>query len=44
MIIYQGPKLQQDLVNMLLQFTSHPVVLICDKAEIYLRIGIHSDD
>ena len=43
-MIHQGPKLEQDLVNMHLQFRRHPVVLVCDKAETYLRFGIHPDD
>ena len=43
-VIHQGPKLQQDLVKVLLRFRRHPVALFCDIAEMYLRIGIHPDD
>ena len=43
-VIHQGPKLQRDLVNVLLRFRRHPVALVCDIAEIYLRIGIHQED
>ena len=40
-VIHQGPKLQQDLSNALLRFRTHPISLICDIAEIYIRIEIH---
>eukprot|EP00795_Rhopilema_esculentum_P012680 gene12680-3393_t len=43
-VIHQGPKLQQDLVKVLLRFRKHPVALVCDIAEMYLQIGIHPDD
>ncbi|XP_047123010.2 uncharacterized protein LOC105849104 [Hydra vulgaris] len=43
-VIYQGPKLQQDLVTVLLRFRKYPVALACDIAEMYLKIGIHKDD
>ena len=39
-IIHSGPKLQQDLINVLLRFGRYPIVLVCDLAEMYLRIGI----
>ena len=41
--IYQGPKLQQDLVKVLTRFRRFPVEIVCDIAEMYLRIGIHKD-
>ena len=41
--ICQGPKLQRDLVYVLLRFR-FPVVLVCDIAEMYLRIGISPAD
>lgn len=42
--IYQGPKLQQDLIKVLLRFRKFPVALVCDIAEMYLQIGIHPED
>ncbi|VDI54656.1 Hypothetical predicted protein [Mytilus galloprovincialis] len=42
--IHQGPKLQQDLFYVLLRFRKYPVVLVCDIAEMYLRIKIAPDD
>ena len=38
--IYQGPKLQRDLFDVLLRFRRLPVALICDLSEMYLRIGM----
>ena len=43
-VIYQGPKLQQDLVKLGLRFRRHAVALVCGIAELYLSIGIHPDD
>ena len=40
-IIHPGPKLQQSLLAVLLRFRRHPVAIVCDIAEMYLRIGIH---
>ena len=37
--IHQGPKLQRDLFDALLRFGRFPVALMCDIAEMYLRIG-----
>ncbi|CAC5423297.1 unnamed protein product [Mytilus coruscus] len=42
--IHQGPKLQQDLFDVLLRFRKYPVALVCDIAEMYLRIKIGPDD
>lgn len=42
--VYQGPKLQQELFNVLLRFRRHPIALMCDVAEMYLRIGIDPKD
>ena len=39
-LIYQGPKLQRELFDVLLRFTRQPVALLCDIAEMYLRIGL----
>ena len=43
-VIQPGPKLQQDLVDVLLRFRRYPVALVCDIAEMYLRIGVHPQD
>ena len=43
-VIQPGPKLQQDLVDVLLRFRRYPVALVCDIAEMYLRIGVHLQD
>ena len=42
--IYQGPKLQRGLFDVLTRFSSFPVVVMCDIAEMYLRIGISHED
>ena len=42
--IYQGPKLQQDLCAVLLRFRKKPIALVCDIAEMYLRIGLAPQD
>ena len=43
-MIYQGPKLQRDVMDVLLRFHRHPVGLICDIAEMYLQIEIPEID
>ena len=43
-VIYQGPKLQNDLFNVLLRFRRYPVALICDIAEMYLRVKLCPKD
>ncbi|XP_070560350.1 uncharacterized protein [Ptychodera flava] len=43
-VIYQGPKLQHDLFEVLLRFRRNPVALVSDIAEMYLRIEIPPDD
>lgn len=42
--IHQGPKLQKDLFDVLLHLRRLPVPVVCDIAEMYLRIGIASKD
>ena len=42
--IYQGPKLQRDLCTVLTRFRKYPVALVCDVAEMYLRIGLAPQD
>ena len=39
-VICQGPKLQRDIFDILIRFRRFPVALVCDIAEMYLRIGI----
>ena len=43
-VIQPGPKLQQDLVDVLLIFRRYPVAFVCDIAKMYLRIGVHPQD
>ena len=43
-VIYQGPKLQRGLNYVLLRFKRRPVALICDIAEMYLRIEVAPKD
>lgn len=45
-VIYQGPKLQNDLLKVLLQFTGrrYLVALMCDIAEMYLRVWLRLKD
>ena len=39
--IYQGPKLQQELFEVLIYFRRYPLALVCDIAEMYLRIELY---
>ena len=43
-IVHQGPKLQRNLFDVLMRFRRFPIALVCDIAEIYLRIGIAHED
>ena len=43
-MIYSGPKLQRELFDVLLRFRCHPTALVCDIAEMYLRIQIPEAD
>ena len=43
-IIYQGPKLQRELFDVLLRYRKHPIALVCDIEEMYLRIKIPEKD
>ena len=43
-VIHQGPKLQSDLFDVLLRFRRFPVAVVCDIAEMYLRIWITPED
>ena len=39
-MIYSGPKLQCELFDVLLRFRCYPITIVCDIAEMYLRIQI----
>ena len=43
-MMHQGPKLQNDLFDVLLHFRRYPIVVVCDIAEMYLRIELNPDD
>ena len=43
-VIHQGPKLQQELFNVLMRFRRYPVALVCDIAEMYLRKELYPED
>jgi len=43
-IVYQGPKLQQDLFTVLLRFRRDPIALMCDIKEMYLQIKLKPED
>ena len=43
-VIHQGPKLQRELFSVLLRFPKNPVALVCDIAEMYLRISLAPED
>ena len=43
-MIHQGPKLQRELIDVLLRFRRYPVAIVCDIAEMYLRIEICPED
>ena len=40
-VMYKGPKLQQDLVDVLFCFHRHRVALVCDIREMYLQMLLH---
>ena len=39
-IMYTGPKLERELVEVLLRFGRFTVALVCDVAQMYLHISI----
>jgi len=43
-LIYRGPKLQQELLDVLLCFHRYPIALVCDIAEMYLQILLCPSD
>ena len=42
--IYNGPKLQKELFDVLLCFRRYPIALVCDIAEMYLQILLSPTD
>ncbi|KAH3693016.1 hypothetical protein DPMN_193353 [Dreissena polymorpha] len=42
--INTGPKLQNELFDVLLRFRKHDIALVCDISEMYLRVGIAETD
>ena len=43
-MIHQGPKLQNELFDVLLRFRRYPIAVVCDIAEMYLKIELNPDD
>ncbi|XP_022806800.1 uncharacterized protein LOC111343871 [Stylophora pistillata] len=43
-VIHQGPNLQRELFSVLLRFRKNPVALVCDIAEMHLRISLGPED
>ena len=43
-VIHPGPKLQNDLFNVLIRFRRNPIALACDIREMYLQIKIDKKD
>ena len=43
-VIHQGPKLQQELFDVLLRFRKLPVAVVCDIPEMYLQIKLYPGD
>jgi len=43
-IVFQGPKLQCELFDVLVRFRRYPVAVMCDISEMYLRIELSPED
>ena len=43
-MIHQGPKLQNELFDVLLRFRRYPIAVVCDIAEMYLKIELGPED
>ena len=43
-VIYAGPKLQQELFDVLIRFRLNPSALACDVKEMYLQVEIKEKD
>ena len=39
-VLNKGPKLQNDLVNVLIRFRRSPIAVVCDIAEMYLQVQL----
>ncbi|XP_065178471.1 uncharacterized protein LOC135809125 [Sycon ciliatum] len=42
--MYAGPRLQNDLVTVLIRFCMHPVALIADVSEMFLQVSLQPED
>ena len=43
-VIHAGPKLQQELFDVLIKFRRNPIALACDIKEMYLQVQIEKND
>ena len=43
-MMHSGPKLQQDLVDILICFRRHPVALVGHISEMFLQVGLAEED
>ena len=43
-IVHKGPKLQNDLLDVLIRFRRQPIALMCDITEMYLQIELSPED
>ena len=43
-VIYAGPKLQRELIDVLIRFRRNPVVVACDIKEMHLQVEIAESD
>ena len=43
-VLHQGPKLQNDLVNVLVRFRRSPIALVCDITEMYVQVHLQPAD
>ena len=43
-LIHAGPKLQNDLFDILIRFRINPVAVVCGASEIHLQIKLRPDD
>ena len=43
-VIYAGPKLQRELIDVLIRFRRNPVAVACDIKEMYLQLEIAESD
>ena len=43
-VLHQGPKLQNDLINVLVRFRRSPIALVCDITEMYLQVHLQPAD